>query len=54
MCVGDQKMNRNMLNDDKTEFIVFKSKLNVNTFAEQNVQVGCTQIRISSKINNLW
>ena len=51
MCVGDQKMNRNMLNDDKTEFIVFKSKL--NTFAEQNVQVGCTQIRISSKINNL-
>ena len=27
------------LNDDKTEFIVFKSKRNVNTsFAEQNVQ----------------
>ena len=28
------------LNDDKTEFIVFKSKRNVNTFTEQNVQVG--------------
>ena len=46
---------RNMLklNDDKTEFIVFKSKHNVNTFAEQNVQVGGTRVGISSKIKNL-
>ena len=43
-----------VLNDDKTEFIVFKSKHNVNTFAEQNVQVGGTKVGISSKIKNLW
>ena len=44
-------MNRNMLklNVDKPEFIVFKSKRNVNTFAEQNVQVGGTMVAISSK-----
>ena len=37
------------LNDDKTEFIVFKSKRNVNTFPEHNVQVGGTMVEISSK-----
>ena len=48
-------MNRNMLklNDDKTEFIVFKSKRNVNTFAEENVQAGSTIVGITSKIKNL-
>ena len=36
-------MNYNMLklNDDKTEF---KYKYTVNTFAEQNVQVGGTKV----------
>ena len=45
-------MDHNMreLNDDKTEFIVSKFKHNVNTFAEQNVQVGSTKVGISSKI----
>ena len=56
-CVSEIKvwMSHNMLklNDDKTEFIVFKSKHNVNTFAEQNVQVGGTRVGISSKIKNL-
>ena len=48
-------MNRNILklNDDKTKLIVFKSKRNVNTFAEQNMQVGGTVVGISSKIKNL-
>ena len=41
------------LNDDKTELIVFKSKQNINTFAEQNVQVSGTKVGISSKIKNL-
>ena len=34
------------LNDDKTEF---KSRHNVNTFAEQNVQVDGTKVEISQK-----
>ena len=33
--------------------IVFKSKHNVNMFAEQNAQVGGTKARIRSKIKNL-
>ena len=41
------------LNDAKTEFIVFKSRSNVNTFAEQYVQVGGTMVEFSSKIKNL-
>ena len=57
-CVSEIKvwMSHNMLklNDDKTEFIVFKSKHNVNTFAEQNVQVGGTRVGISSKIKKSW
>ena len=44
-CVSEIKvwMNRNIfqLNDDNTEFIVFKYKCNVNTFTEQNGQVDC-------------
>ena len=32
------------LNDDKTEFILFKSKNNVNTFGEQNIQVSGTEV----------
>ena len=34
------------LNDDITQFIVFKSKYNVNKFAEQD-KVGSTKIDIS-------
>ena len=48
-------MNCNMLklNDDKTEFIVFKSNRNGNTFAEQSVQISGTMVGIRSKIKNL-
>ena len=41
------------LNDDKTGFIVFKSQHNVNTFVEQNVQVGGTKVGIILKIKYL-
>ena len=37
--------------DDKTECIVLKSKYYVNTFAEQNVQIDDTKVRISHKKN---
>ena len=56
-CVSEIKVWMNhiifKLNDDKTEFTVFKSKYNINTFVEQNVQVGGTKVEISSKIKNL-
>ena len=39
------------LNDDKT--LVFKSTHNINTFAEQNIQVGGTKVGISSQIKHL-
>ena len=41
------------LNDDKTEFIVFKSKHNANTFTEKSVQIGGTEVDISSKVRIL-
>ena len=41
------------LNDDKTEFIVFKFKYNTNSLAEANVQVGGTAVEVSLKIRNL-
>ena len=46
-------MNNNMLKLNDDEFIVFKSKHNVNMFVEQNVQVGGTKGGISSKLKNL-
>ena len=36
------------LTDDKTDFIGFKSKHNVDTVAEQNIQVGDTKVRIGA------
>ena len=49
-------MNHNMLklNDDKTQFIVFKSQHNVNMFGEHNVQVGGTKVMIRSEIKKSW
>ena len=41
------------LNDDKTEFVVFKSKQNTSSFARSNVQVGGTAVEVSSKITHL-
>ena len=41
------------LNDNKTEFIVFKSKHNAKTFVEQSVQFGGTEVDISLKVRNL-
>ena len=41
-------MNNNKLNDNKTEFIVFKSKHNANTFAERNIHVGGTKVWIKN------
>ena len=56
-CVSEIKvwMDHNMpkLNDDETELIVLKSKHNVNTFVQQNVQVGGTKVGISSEIKDL-
>ena len=57
-CVSEIKVwmndNRTTLKlNDKTMFIVFSSKCNVNTFAEQNVHAGGTLVGISWKINNL-
>lgn len=56
-CVSEIKlwMERNMLklNDDKTEFIVFKSKHNTSSFAEANFQVGGAAVEVSSRIRNL-
>ena len=56
-CVSEIKlwMERNMLklNDDETEFIVFKSKHNTNSFTGANVQVGGTAVEVSSKLRNL-
>ena len=40
------------LNDDKTEFVVFKSKQN-SMFARSNVQVGGTAVEVSPKITHL-
>ena len=49
-------MKRNMLklNDNKTEFTVFKSKSNVETFAEECIQVGCTALEITPKVKYLY
>ena len=45
-------MERNMLklNDDKAEFIVFKSKRNLKTFAGESIQVSCTAVKINPKV----
>ena len=41
------------LNDDKTEFIGFKSKHNTNSLAGANVQVGGIAVDVSSKIRKV-
>ena len=41
------------LNDDKTEFIMFKPKRNVKAFVEKSIHVGCTAVEISSKFKNI-
>ena len=45
-------MDRNMpkLDDDKTEFILFKFNRNVETFAGERIQVCCTAVEISPKV----
>ena len=58
-CVSEIKlwMERNILklNDDKTEFIVFKSNRNVELFTRESIQVGCiTAVEISLKILELY
>ena len=35
--------------DDRTEFTLFESKRNVNTFAEESIQ-GCTAVEIIPKV----
>ena len=47
------KCNMLKLSDNKTEFFVFKSKRNANTFAEHSVQVGGTEVDISLKVRNI-
>ena len=41
------------LNDNKKELFVFKSKHNVNTFAEQNVQIRTMVGIYNSKMENV-
>ena len=51
-CESEGKLwtERNTLKlNDKTDFIVFKSKHNTNSFAGTNVQVGGTAFAVSSK-----
>ena len=46
-------MIRRKVNDDKTQLIVLFSEHNVDTFVEQNVQVGVTKGKTSSRTKNL-
>ena len=44
-------MTRNMLNDYKTEFIMFKFNRSVETFAGESTQVGLLQSTLVQKLN---